>query len=200
MEQDIANNTIMRNTAIGNRTKCYIRLDNVIRYSISGGYRIIHCSTQSTISSVFNSKDYLSVPDDLRPSVRINDSFSSSLLPVGPLSLAPHYSCLSTAWWSHMGPKCWLHLQTSSSLTTFDLLQKRMSPWTEISLLFDGQAPGPVDTGIKRDNEGTDWEAPLENNTSCCWMDIQYWQITIYVLPEWLPSHVENFHSDKVLE
>lgn len=60
--------------------------------------------------------------------------------------------------------------------------------------------PGPVDTGIKKDNEGTDWEAPLENNTSCCCMDIQYWQITIYVLPEWLPNHVKNFNSDKLLD
>lgn len=128
------------------------------------------------MSCVFKSKHCLSMPDDLITSVWINDSFSSSLLPGGPLLLAPHYSCLSTTWCSHMGPKCWLQLLTSSSLTTFDPLQKRISPCTVISLLFDGCAaqkpPGPVDMGIKGNNEGTDWEADMENNISCGWMGI----------------------------
>lgn len=43
--------------------------------------------------------------------------------------------------------------------------------------------PGPVDMGIKRDNKGTDWEATLENNTSCGIGSV-YWQITILGLPE----------------
>lgn len=43
--------------------------------------------------------------------------------------------------------------------------------------------PGPVDMGIKRDNEGTCWEAPLENNTSCGVGSV-YWQIRVLGLPE----------------
>lgn len=90
-------------------------------------------------SYVFNSKHRLSQKTSVHPHEYVIHSpplccqWSLSLWP-------PLYSCLSTAWCSHMGPKCWLQPVTSSSLTTFDPLQKRVSPCTQISLLFGGCA------------------------------------------------------------
>lgn len=68
MEQYIiGSNRILHYTTKVNGIRCYIGVDHVIVFYFSN--RIIHCSTQSVMSYVLKSKDYLSIPNDLSTSL-----------------------------------------------------------------------------------------------------------------------------------
>lgn len=172
MEQYIiGSNRILHYTTKVNGIRCYIGVDHVIVFYFSN--RIIHCSTQSVMSYVLKSKDYLSIPNDLSTSLWINDSFSSPLLPVGPLSFWPLtiHACRQhdVATWGQSADSSPWHPPRSRPLTHYKggcLPGHRFACC--LTAVRHKKPPGPVDTGIKRDNGGTDWEAPVENNTSCC--------------------------------